>query len=145
MKKISCGILIVRNTRGVDELLMGHITGHERWDILKGCKDDDEDHISAAIREMREESGFVCQPTELLDLGLFKYNPKKDLYLFKYSGTQEFCHTKAYCDSMFFHQELQKELPELDDFKYVPFDDVLNHCTNGFKEVFQKLRREKIL
>jgi len=145
MKKISCGTLIIRNNMGVNELLMGHVTGHEVWDIIKGCKESHEDYVTAALREMQEESGFICHPNELKDLGLYTYNPKKDLYLFKYAGEQLFCHTKAYCESTFFNRITQQHLPELDDFKYVRFDEVLNHCTQGFKNVFTTLLRDKII
>lgn len=145
MKKISCGTLIIRENNGKKELLMGHVTGQNFWDILKGCKETHEDYITAALRELREESGFICDPSDLKDLGLYPYVPKKDLYLFKYTGQEMFCHTKAFCESTFFHKELEKRMPEMDDFKYVSFDEVFGHCIESFKPIFNKLVKDRIL
>ncbi len=145
MKKLSCGTLIVRETNGFKELFMAHVTNQKFWDIPKGGLNQNETHIEAAIRELREESGFICLHEHLLDLGHYIYTERKDLYLFKYIGDDSYRIEDAICTSTFFSQLYQTRLPEVDDFKYVPFDEVLNHCSEGFKNVFPLLIKNKII
>lgn len=145
MKKLSCGTLIVRDRMGTKELFMGHVTGQQFWDIPKGGKNLHENYIEAAIRELEEESGFTCNHQELLDLGLYQYTELKDLYLFKYVGQQYFCDQKAFCKSTFFSKLYETRLPEMDGFKYVPFEQVLSHCSEGFKKVFPLLIEKRII
>ena len=145
MKKLSCGTLIVRDRMGTKELFMGHVTGQQFWDIPKGGKNLHENYIEAAIRELEEESGFTCDHQELLDLGLYQYTERKDLYLFKYVGQQYFCDQKAFCKSTFFSKLYETRLPEMDGFKYVPFEQVLSHCSEGFKKVFPILIDKRII
>jgi 8-oxo-dGTP pyrophosphatase MutT (NUDIX family) len=145
MKKLSCGTLIVRDRMGTKELFMGHVTGQQFWDIPKGGKNLHENYIEAAIRELEEESGFTCDHQELLDLGLYQYTERKDLYLFKYVGQQYFCDQKAFCKSTFFSKLYETRLPEMDGFKYVPFEQVLSHCSEGFKKVFPLLIEKRII
>lgn len=145
MKKISCGTLIVRESKGFKELFMAHVTNKPFWDIPKGGKNGNESYIEAALREMKEEVGFQCIKENLIDLGKFDYTDRKDLYLFKYIGKDEYRLEDAICTSTFFSKIYQTRLPEVDDFKYVPFDDVLSHCSEGFKNVFPLLIKNKIL
>lgn len=139
MKKISCGTLITRERKGRRELFMGHVTGYKFWDIPKGGMNLGENYIETAIRELREEAGFICDQSELFDLGMHDYTVRKDLYLFKYIGNQTFCHKKAFCESHFFHKSFNRMMPEMDNFKYVDYADVFEHCTEGFKTVFPRL------
>ncbi len=143
MKKLSCGVLIVREQNNIKELFMAHVTNKPFWDIPKGGKNPNETYIQAAIREMYEEVGFKCETKDLLDLGIFEYTERKDLYLFKYIGDYSYCLEDAICTSTFFSNIYQKRLPEVDDFKYVPFDDVISHCSEGFKNVFPLLLKSK--
>lgn len=145
VKKLSCGTLIVRENQGKKELFMAHVTNQSFWDIPKGGQNPNENYIKTAIRELYEESGIICSSHELLDLGMYDYTERKDLYLFKYIGNRNFCHTQAVCNSTFFSNLYQKHLPEVDAFKYVEFDDVLNHCSEGFKKVFPILIANNII
>lgn len=51
---------VVTNERG--ELLMIQLRG--RWDLPKGHIDAGEDSLSAALREVEEETGIVAKPTD---------------------------------------------------------------------------------
>lgn len=145
MKKLSCGILIVKNKNGLKELFMAHVTNKPFWDIPKGGMCKNESFIDTAIRETKEEVGFELLKEDLLDLGLFDYTERKDLYLFKYIGDYDFKVEDAVCTSKFFSKIYQEYLPEVDDFKYVPIDEILNYCSEGFKNVLPKLLRDNII
>lgn len=145
MKKLSCGTLIVRERMGIKELFMAHVTGYEFWDIPKGGQNLHENYIDAALRELEEESGFKCNHHDLYDLGLYEYTERKDLYLFKYVGEKYLCDQQAICTSTFFSKLYETHLPEVDDFKYVPFEQVLSHCSRGFKQVFPLLLQKRII
>jgi 8-oxo-dGTP pyrophosphatase MutT (NUDIX family) len=145
MKKISCGVLIVKNENGNKSLFMAHVTNKIFWDIPKGGISLNESFIETAIREMIEEVGFKCSKEDLLDLGFFKYTERKDLYLFKYIGNKEFKVENAVCTSNFFSKLYQMHLPEVDDFKYVPFNEIINYCSEGFKNVLPILLRDNII
>ena len=77
--KISSGIII---TDGKN-ILLGHSTGNSHWDIPKGGVDDGESTMEAAIRETEEEIGLSFKESQLVDLGLYAYLKKKNLYLYK--------------------------------------------------------------
>ena len=145
MKKLSCGTLIVRERMGTKELFMAHVTGYQFWDIPKGGQNLHENYIDAALRELEEESGFKCNHNDLYDLGLYEYTERKDLYLFKYVGEKYLCDQQAICTSTFFSKLHETHLPEVDDFKYVPFDQVLSHCSRGFTQVFPLLLQKRII
>ncbi|MGZ7196733.1 NUDIX hydrolase, partial [Streptococcus pyogenes] len=59
--------------------------GPSRWDIPKGHIEEGETPIEAAIRECREETGFVDYDQSLLvDLGRHDYASNKDIHLFQH-------------------------------------------------------------
>jgi predicted NUDIX family NTP pyrophosphohydrolase len=72
----SAGLLPFRLQQGRLELLLVHPGGpfwarrdEGAWSIAKGEHDDDEDPLAAALREFAEETGFVPDTADLLDLG----------------------------------------------------------------------------
>jgi ADP-ribose pyrophosphatase len=46
-----------------------HCVGHDVWELPRGFIDVGEDPATAALRELEEETGLVCPPEKLLDLG----------------------------------------------------------------------------
>lgn len=117
MKKITCGVLIfVKN-----QILLGHSTNNPFWDIPKGIKEPEEEYITAAIRETFEETNLVLLPEQLIDIGLFKFNKEKDIYLFAtYFDNIDISLLK--CTSMV---EVAIPFPEVDDFKLFDIDTVI--------------------
>ena len=79
MRKVTCGIVIRVNNK----ILLGHSTGNKHWDIPKGLKDEGESFKEAALRETLEETGLNLYNEYLKDIGQFKLNSSKDIYLFE--------------------------------------------------------------
>ena len=79
MKTVSSGILVCHADAA---LLMCHATGGGYWDIPKGSTEAGETPMQTALRETAEECGLVFKPDDLLDFGLMRYRPAKDLHLF---------------------------------------------------------------
>lgn len=120
MKKLSCGILIFRDNR----ILMGHATGHDHWDIPKGCAEEGESPVEAAVRETSEETGIVVPPNELQDRGRCAYNPKKDLHLFWWEPANVILAEDCICHSHFTNLS-GHSVPELDAFGWFTFSEAL--------------------
>ena len=135
-KELTHGVLFIEKINQENHLFMGHSTGNKFWDIPKGGAEGDETALEAAIREVKEETGFDVEPSELLDLGIFQYNRQKNMYLFLYIGKNKLNPEKAYCESTFTCPHTGKERPELDDFKYIPFSEVIDLSAKSFKNVF---------
>jgi 8-oxo-dGTP pyrophosphatase MutT (NUDIX family) len=77
-RETSCGVIV----RAGDRILLGHATRSPRWDIPKGGVEAGESFAEAAVRELREETGLVVAPSDLVDLGRHEYLRNKDLALF---------------------------------------------------------------
>ena len=111
---VSCGVIITHRNK----ILLGHVTNNKFWDIPKGIKELNEDFVSCAIREVKEETGLVIEPgPNLKHIGLYQYSHKKNIYLFQYDLPYLPKLTDLKCTSYFDYQG--KELPELDKYKYV--------------------------
>ncbi len=76
--RVSCGIIVTDGVR----LLLGHASRSPRWDIPKGLADPDEPLLSAAVRELHEETGLQACAAALQPLGRHAYLRNKDLALF---------------------------------------------------------------
>lgn len=85
MKELSCGFILVDPKKCC--ILGCHPTGHGKiFDIPKGHIENGETPIQCAVRELKEETGIVIEPDDksIIDCGVRKYTPKKDLHLFIY-------------------------------------------------------------
>ena len=128
---ISAGIII---TDGKN-ILLGHSTGNSHWDIPKGEVDMGEDYIKTAIRETSEEFGIIYLENDLIDLGLYSYLKKKNLYLFKAIVTELPNPESCNCSS-FFLTKKGIELPEIDDFKIFSIKEGISKLNKSMQKVF---------
>lgn len=140
MKNTTCSVIITKMIEGVNHLLMVHPTGNKTWDIPKGIADPDEPHILAAKRELQEETGFIVNETDLVDLGIFKYRPEKDMHVFQYKGNSLFECSNGVCISTFTCHYTKTQKPEVDAFKYVPITDVPLICNKSFLKIFEDIK-----
>ena len=123
--KHSAGILLYRQgTQGVEILLVhpsGDYNAQAPWSIPKGEIDEDEDAQTAALRELKEETGVTAGDAEFLGSVIYPTN-KKEVSCFFGKG-----------DS----QEPKPNSWEVDKAEYVPI--------NKAEEVINKTQREFIL
>lgn len=133
MKKLSCGVLVLQNNK----ILMGRATGHDHWDIPKGCADAGELPLDAAVRETFEETGIKIPPSELQDRGKFAYNNEKDLYLYWWEPSFEIRAEACVCHSLFTNQDGQL-VPELDLFAMYSFEEALAQAGPRLSQVLAK-------
>jgi len=56
----AAGGVVLRGSRGDREILLIHRPRQDDWTIPKGKLDDGEDHATAALREVAEETGWRC-------------------------------------------------------------------------------------
>ncbi len=125
---LSCGVLL---TDG-QQLLLGHATGQEHWDIPKGKVEAGESPLQAALRELAEETGLSASPQSLLWLGQFAYRPKKRLALFAYRPALLPSLSQLRC------QHLPGHRLEFDRFIYRPLADLDGFVQPRLLRVIQK-------
>lgn len=58
------------------QVLLVHRPAHDDWSFPKGHLEPGEDDLSAALREVREETGLECEPVR--DLGELRHRDAKD-------------------------------------------------------------------
>ena len=120
-KVTSCGFLIKDTNTG--KFLACHPTGNKNnlYDIPKGKMEANEDYLSCAIRELKEETGIALTGNEdIQDLGHFNYRPEKDLHLFKLELPIQL--ETLICTSMFTDSNGVSK-PEMDGFELVDSAD----------------------
>ncbi|MDQ3215510.1 MAG: NUDIX domain-containing protein [Pseudomonadota bacterium] len=136
-KIVSCGVIV---RRAVGELLLAHATGSNYWDIPKGVRDAGETSIAAALRELREEAGIALRDDQLLDLGLHKYLPRKDLHLFALDPPVPTLDINACsCSTHYTPRHGRREVPEVDAYRWSSRLQVPELCGKNMMRVLMSL------
>ena len=134
-KIISCGILLLCN----NNILLWHATNSswKTWNIPKGRLEEGESYLQCAVRETFEETNIWVDENSLIELGLFEYLPKKDLYLFATYLDLDLINLKEIkCNSYVKNENGQNLFPEFDDLK---FFNILSLNKYTSKNVFNTL------
>lgn len=129
-RKLSCGVVVLNDAA---ELLLCHVTGQDHWDLPKGGPAPGEPPLATALRETREETGLVLDPSALLDLGRLAYRPRKDLHLFALRLPR--LDTRLLVCESHFSNAAGRRLPEMDGYRWFPFADVPARVTGRMATV----------
>lgn len=136
-RQTSCGVIVTDGER----VLLGHATRSPRWDIPKGTAEPNEDFADAAKRELREETGLVASPDDLVALGVHSYLPGKDLALFAWKPKEMPDPTSLTCTSQFALPN-GTLLPEFDRFGLFSWDDALTRVGKNLARLLAALAAE---
>lgn len=134
-KLVSCGVIVTDGHR----LLLGHAARSPRWDIPKGIAEPDEEHATAAARELDEETGLLASPADLRPLGVHAYLPGKDLALFIWRPKTLPAPATLACRSMV-RLPGGGTLPELDRFGMFGWDEALVKVGKNLARILASVR-----
>ena len=137
-KEISCGILFFNDK---NQILLCHVTGNDFWDIPKGKLENNETYIETAIRETIEETGFKAKKEELIEIGLYPYNKKKNIYLFKYIGDKYVSSKRCHCEKTFIDSNGVYQF-EMDDWKFMNVKNAIYKTSRSLSNLLKKLIKE---
>jgi putative (di)nucleoside polyphosphate hydrolase len=141
MKQLSVGTIITDNIN----ILLGHTSYGNGYDIPKGRQEEGETYIQTAIRELKEEFGIVEPKFRFEELGMFEYIKSKDLYLFKLPYTdlyKDIAMSILRCTSYF--DKDGKQVPEINGYKIVKISEIEKYCYKGMIRVLNKIFNEEI-
>ena len=117
MKKITAAIVMI-NSQG--DILGCHGTNKPKdsgFDFPKGLVEPNETDVEGALRELREETGYVLSKDHLTDAGVHPHNKEKNIHLFLCKIEQLPDPKNLKCNSFF---ELNgKQYPECDFFEII--------------------------
>lgn len=116
--RYTCGIIFYRD----GQILVGHTTGQEHWDLPKGKTEGSETFKEAAVRECYEETGYEIDERDLLFLGEVAYRKGKRLVLFFYTAKYKPEADELKCISTYTNK-YGNVRPELDRFQYIDIED----------------------
>jgi predicted NUDIX family NTP pyrophosphohydrolase len=145
MPQLSAGILLYRQRAGALEVFLIHPGGPfwarkdaNAWSLAKGLIDPDEDHMAAAQREFREETGFELRGN-FTDLGTFKLLGGKNLHVFTVEGDCNPAQLKSNTFEMEWppRSGRRQSFPEVDRGEWFDPDTALQKITKGQKKVLE--------
>ena len=135
-KKYSAGVVI---TDGEYMLVCKTSYGN---DIPKGEIDSGESPIQAAIREVKEETGYTVSKNVLEDFGNHSYikgEYAKDLHIFKYEVDELPKLNSFHCDSYYIDKKTGKKLPEVLGYDYIKVKQMGKGLSPNMKRVVSKV------
>lgn len=123
---ISCGTLILNKGK----VLLCHVTGTNHWDIPKGIRERGESTLSAAKRELREETSLMLDDVLFEEIGGFSYQKQKRLHLYVVRAPEDLDSLgHLICTSYFSHAVTGVLTPEMDGFCWASRDEIRSLCT----------------
>ncbi len=143
-RRITCGVYIF-NPDG--ELLVCHATETTWgiWGIPKGRPDPGEGHKTAAIREVKEETGLDLMPYEdsMVYAGAQDYRTSnKRLMAWVVQLPEPINIESFHCESLFTSLFSGEKIPEVDDFMWVRFEEFEDRLHSTAKALWKKYLNE---
>jgi len=120
MKELSCGVIVTDGSKLLAIVPWGR---KNSLSIPKGHVEPGEELVDCAIRELKEETSLIANPSKLLDLGRFEYTSYKDLHLFLWKRSLGDIDISQLRCSSYFISDTGKQVPEVIGFDIVSFDD----------------------
>ena len=116
----------------------------EGYDFPKGCVDEGEDDLQAAIRELREETDIHLldyDRARIIDAGVFPHNKEKRIHIFIYKTDYFPDLSQLKCTSYF--EFKGKEYPEVDSYKIISKDEryMFNKVLQNKFEIIDKYNK----
>jgi 8-oxo-dGTP pyrophosphatase MutT (NUDIX family) len=122
----SCGTLLI-NTKG--QIMLGHVTGTEHWDIPKGRREPGEEPLQAAIRELWEETNLRLSEEFFEELGNFDYRPGKRLHLYKAYVADAISDVRQLCCNSYFPRPVgEAPVLAMDGYCWAARDEIPKLC-----------------
>lgn len=137
MKAISVGLLHTDGAR----FLACHSTGNRFYDLPKGAAEPGETPPQTCVRETLEETGLHIEAARLLDLGIVPYNKQKELHLFALTVPELPDVGSLSCASTFLHPLRKVELPEVDGYRHIAFEETASFMTANMAGAVAEARR----
>jgi 8-oxo-dGTP pyrophosphatase MutT (NUDIX family) len=138
-KRVSCGVIVIDGSR----ILLGHATRSPRWDIPKGLAEPGENFVSAATRELSEETGLLARAFELRELGVYSYRSGKDLALFVWRPAQPVRPEALVCRSTFALRN-GAEVPEFDKFGLFSWEEAMEKIGASLARIMRSVRGDAL-
>ena len=153
MIKKSVGLLFNRFKKKIPEFFLVHPGGPywgkkdtSAWAIPKGEIEENEDHIKAAIREMREETGILFDiPIEnFFQLSPAKQNPEKIIFVWAAEADFEATLIKSNLFEIEWPPKSgkKKQFPEIDKADWFNFEDAKKKIVSGQVPLLEELKRK---
>lgn len=137
MKTVTCALVIIDK---YGNILGCHGTGKPQkngYDFPKGCAEDGENHLDAALRELMEETGIILSKSEpIIDAGIHSHNKRKDIHIFIYR-IKQFPDIKILNCTSYFIDRNGKETPEMDSFKIISKNERKELFYHGLQNKFE--------
>ena len=118
MKQRVTAAIVIINSKG--DILGCHATGKGHstgFDFPKGLVEPGESHITAALRELYEETNLRLGESSLIDAGVHPHNKEKDIHIFIHKTEQMPDPAALVCNS--FYELNGKQYPECDFFEII--------------------------
>lgn len=137
MREISAGLIIYRKKNGAIEFFVGHPGGpywknQEFFTFLKGRLEEDEDLLSTAIREVKEECGITmpqCNDSvskvNYVYLGSVKQTKKTvHAFLIEHDFDEKTCYSNMCHVEYPYKSGNIIEIPEIDEYRWVTYEEL---------------------
>ncbi len=133
-KQTSSGGVIFRNSRKGIEVALIAVKNKTVWCLPKGAIDKNEDFQTAAVREVREETGLLGEIIDEIGKIFYWYFSKDENV--KFNKTVYFYLMEYKSGSTDAHDQ------EVDEARWFLMDEAINKLTyKGEKEILQKARQ----